>query len=107
MKTLVNDRDFMRIDSSNVFNPENLKIYLGLLIIPDMLKSYLKNQKRRCQQKLIYDCLYKYSHKKLDKILNSEFFSFLFKEYVVSGDFQSMLTSDETLKKHQSTYKEA
>ena len=107
LKTLINDRNFMRVDSYNVFNSDNLKIYLGLIIIPDMLKPYLKNQKRRCQQKLIYDCLYKYSHKKLEKLLNSEFFSFLFKEYVESGEFKKMLTSDETLRKHHSTYKEA
>jgi len=97
----------MRVDSSNVFNAENTKIYLWLLVIPDMVKLYLKNQKRRWQQKLIYDCLYKYSHKKLDKLLNSEFFSFLFKEYVNSGAFERMLNSDETLGKHKPTYKEA
>lgn len=63
VKVIVHDRNLMRVDKSNVFNPENIKIYLCLLVIPEIIKPYLKNQKRRCQQKLIYDCLYKYSHK--------------------------------------------
>ena len=52
---LITDREFMRVDKFNVFNKENTKIYLCLLIIPEMIKPYLKNQKRRCQYKLIYD----------------------------------------------------
>jgi hypothetical protein len=77
------------------------------MIIPDMIKPYLKNQKRRCQQKLVYDCLYKYSHKKLQKLLDSKFFTFLFKEYVDSGAFHQMVEADDTLSKHKETYKEA
>lgn len=107
VKVIIHDRTFMRVDKSNVFNPENLKIYLWLIIIPELIKPYLKNQKRRCQQKLIYDCLYKYSHKKLDKLLESEFFCFLFQDYVESGAFKEMIESDETLSKHKSTYQEA
>ncbi|CAI2368999.1 unnamed protein product [Moneuplotes crassus] len=104
---LITDREFMRVDKFNVFNKENTKIYLCLLIIPEVIKPYLKNQKRRCQHKLIYDCLYKYSHKKLDKLLQSEFFSFLFKQYVDSGDFERMLQQDKTLEKHRDAYKQA
>ena len=104
---LIEDRDFMRKDESNIFDPENVKIYMCLIIVPEMIKGYLKNQRRRCQYKLLYDCLYKYSHKKLEKLLNSEFFSFLFKEYVNSGAFQEMVENDDTLNKHKSTYEEA
>jgi hypothetical protein len=107
VKVIIHDRNFMRVDGSNIFNSENLKIYLCLIIIPEMIKPYLKNQKRRCQYKLIYDCLYKYSHKKLDKLLESEFFNFLFNEYVDSEAFNEMVKSDDTLSKHQSTYQEA
>jgi len=107
LKVIIHDREFMRLDASNKFDPENLKIYLCLLVFPEMIKAYLKNQKRRCQQKLIYDCLYKYSHKKLDKLLQSEFFTFLFKDYVKSGSFHKMMNSDETLRKHKDTYQQA
>jgi len=56
---------------------------------------------------LMYDCLYKYSHKKLDKILHCIFFSFLFRDYVETGGFQKMIDSDETLNKNKEAYKEA
>lgn len=107
LKVIIHDRNFMRVDASNVFNPENLKVYLSLIVIPELIKPYLKNQKRRCQHKLIYDWLYKYSHKKLDKLLESEFFSYIFKEYVNWGAFGEMVSSDETLSKHKDTYQHA
>lgn len=104
---LIADRDFMRKDESNFFDAENIKIYMCLIVVPELIKGYLKNQRRRCQYKLIYDCLYKYSHKKLEKLLESEFFCFLFKEYVDSGAFSEMVENDETLRKHKATYQEA
>lgn len=104
---IVEDRDFMRNDSSIKLNPENLKIYLWMIVIPDIVKPYLKNQTRRLSSKLLYDCLYKYSHKKRDKILAWEFFQFLFKDYVESGGFKIMLEKDDTLNKNADIYQEA
>lgn len=104
---LIHDREFIRKDQSIKLDVENLKIYLCIMIIPEVIKPYLKNQKRRGQQKLMYDCLYKYSHKKLDRLFQCEFFSFLFQDYVDSGEFSKMLHNDETLSKNQDTYQEA
>ena len=104
---IVENRDFIRKDSSIVLNPENLKIYLWILIIPEIIKPYMKNQTRRTMQKLMYDWLYKYSHKKLDKLFTCEFFSFLFKEYVECGGFKKMMKNDETLSRNKDTYQEA
>jgi len=39
---VINDRDFMRNDNSIILNPENLKIYMCIIIIPDLIKPYLK-----------------------------------------------------------------
>lgn len=78
-----------------------------MIVIPDMIKPYLKNQTRRLSNKLLYECLYKYSHKKLEKILSCEFFSFLFKDYVDTGAFQNMIDQDDTLRRNKEAYQEA
>lgn len=59
------------------------------------------------QQKLIYNCLYKYSHKKLERLLTCETFGFLFKTYVQTEAFQFMMEQDETLKKNKDAYQQA
>ena len=57
------DDDFLRNDKAIQLNPDNVKIYLSMIVIPEAIKPYLKNQTRRLSSKLIYECLYKYSHK--------------------------------------------
>lgn len=107
LKEIVTDDVLIREDESIRLDPENLKIYLWIIIIPESIKPYLKNQKRRISQKLMYDWLYKYSHKKLDRLFKCEHFAFLFTKYVELQGFDQMVEVDDTLKRNKEVYQEA
>lgn len=57
--------------------------------------------------RLFYDCLYNYSHKKLESLVSYEEFCILFVDFYKSGKFERMKTSDGTLKRYHEVYEKA
>ena len=66
-----------------------------------VVRMIMKKRFYKTKLKKIYDVYYevitKYSHKKLRKMLNLEWFRIILEEYFNSQDFEEMLNNDPTL----------
>jgi hypothetical protein len=70
-----------------------------MMVNPDLVKRHSGSSGLRRRHKEFYDCLYKYSHKKLKKLLKDDCLVYLFRHFVSSGDYERFRSEDETLSK--------
>ena len=61
----------------------------------------------RSLYKAFYECLYNYSHKKLEALIAYKEFCVLFADFYISKKFESLKNSDATLSKHKEVYETA
>jgi hypothetical protein len=75
------------------------------MVLPDIMKKYMKSPKRKMLFEGYNDTIYKYSHSKFKRLFKIAPFRLVFKEFYKSGGFDSMLKTDATLKRNESIYK--
>ena len=61
----------------------------------------------RTLYKTFYECLYNYSHKKLEKLIGFKEFCILFCDFYNSKKFEEIKNTDSTLRKHHDIYERA
>lgn len=86
---------------------EDLVFYMGICINPLHMKRKASTPQERNKFQNFYNCLYKYSHKKLLKLFSSNVLHFMFRKFFEDGPFQGLLKDDGTLKKHPEVYQTA
>ena len=96
---------FSENSSLNTFEFQNDVLnYVGILINPTIMKKNLRNKRYAKFLKLYYDCVYKYSHRKLNKLFTDSTLKLVFNVYSNSGAAEMMIEHDETLSKSKETY---
>lgn len=86
---------------------DELATYVGMMVNPDLVKRQANSAGLRKRHKEFYDCLYKYSHKKLKKLMKDECLVFLFRHFVSNGDYQRFKAEDDTLSKTPGIFDDA
>jgi len=101
-------------DDSKISSPEfrdvtfdDLSFYMGLLINPIQMKKFSLKAPQRAKLQGFYNCLYKYSHKKLQKLFKSKVLCFMFSKFFNEGPLEDMLLNDETLRRNSEVYRKA
>mmetsp|Transcript_15050 Transcript_15050/g.21056 ORF Transcript_15050/g.21056 Transcript_15050/m.21056 type:complete len:430 (+) Transcript_15050:1-1290(+) len=82
---------------------------MKVLLQPDLVKKMSKTRSERFLMNNYYDCIYKYSHKRLLKLSQQKStetaaFRFVFTEFVQSGKFEELVMSDATLQRTPEAY---
>jgi len=83
---------------------EDVTHYIGVIINFELLR---KNKVAKVYSKFnnkFYDCIYKYSHRKLSVIFSDPILRFLYEDFVESGNAHRLIQNDETMKKHEELY---
>ena len=70
------------------------------------MKHKATNSAQRIKFHNFYNCLYKYSHKKLLKLFQSEVLHFMFRKFFEEGAFDGLLLHDSTLKRNPEVYRD-
>lgn len=83
-----------------------LRILLASMLLRNIAKKYVMIKMVKRQYSCYYDVVYKYSHKKMSKLLELRSFRMLFQHFTSSGGFEKMLEEDETLKANSDNYRE-
>lgn len=69
--------------------------------------STTENTKEYKTYDVFYECLYRYSHKRLEAALGIPSVACVFKIFLNGGVFQNLLLNDSTLSKNKEAYEEA
>lgn len=72
-----------------------------------IIGSTTENTKAFKTYDVFYECLYRYSHKRLESALGIPSVSWVFKIFLNGGVFDNLLKNDSTLSKNQEAYEEA
>lgn len=83
-----------------------LKIMLFCLIARAPAKAYKSTPDIKKQYNSYYDTIYKYSHRKLRKLIEMRSFKLLFQYFVKTGALESMLNKDPTMVANKEKYNE-
>ena len=83
---------------------ENIYFYVGIMTYPSLIKRYVKKKEHIKFKKLYYECAYKYSHSKLDRLFIDPTLKLIFQHYYDSGAASEMIEKDETLSKRKGAY---
>lgn len=86
---------------------DDLVFYMGICINPLYMKKVASTPQERNKFHSFYNCLYKYSHKKLLKLFQSSVLHFMFRKFFEEGPFDGLLKHDSTLQRNPEAYKEA
>lgn len=86
---------------------DDLVFIVRMLIQPDLVKKMNKTREQRFLCNNYYDCIYKYSHKRLLKLIKNPTLSHLFEDFIRNGCFEQLVMEDETLKRNPEAYIEA
>jgi len=86
---------------------DDVMFAVRMLIQPDATKKVNKTREQRFLMNNYYDCIYKYSHKRLLKLCQNSTISYLFLNFINSGIFHEQVMSDPTMMKSPATYLEA
>ena len=84
---------------------EDVLYYIGILVNPNLIKRFLKKRKYIRFFRGYYECVYKYSHRKLNKLFADPVLKFVFEIYRSSGAAEEMVINDETLSKNKICYR--
>lgn len=71
------------------------------------MKRLTHTPHQRAKYQNFYNCLYKYSHKKLMKLFDSKVLHFMFRKFFEEGPFEYLLENDDTLKRNPEIYRKA
>jgi hypothetical protein len=77
------------------------------LVVPSYIKRNLRNTKAYSTFDMFYECLYRYSHKRLEGALKIPEIACVFKIFLNSDTFENLLESDATLSKNKEAYEAA
>ena len=84
----------------------DLKLLIGCMTMPDVLKVYMKTKTRKNLFILFSNTIYKYSHKNMIKLMENRTFEVILDQYVKSPAFELMLRTDNTLKRYPDLYRQ-
>ena len=84
----------------------DVKLLVACMVMPDVLKVYMKTKIRKATFTIFSNAIYKYSHKNMLKLMEHKTFNIILDQYVRSPDFEEMLKTDETLKRFPDMYRE-
>lgn len=74
-----------------------IKIMFASMLMRVAVKPWMQCLTTRKLHKVFYDAIYKYSHKKLLRLLDFGCFALIFKKFVETGALDEMLAQDPTL----------
>ena len=80
--------------------------YVGIIINFNLLRRYLKDKKYIKFNTQYFDCLYKYSHKKLSNLFADKILKFLFEDLFETGKIYELMREDETMNKNFTLYED-
>ena len=86
---------------------EDILFTIRMLIQPEITKKTSKTREQRFLMNDYYDCIYKYSHKRLLKLCKNSTFTYLFTKFISLGLFREQVMNDQTLMQNPVAYLEA
>lgn len=95
------DVDFGREDAF-----EDIVNYVGIIINFSMIKKDIQDKDYLKFNTQYYDCLYKYSHRKLSSIFSDKILKFLFEDFIETGKIYEHMKQDDTMSKNPQAYEE-
>jgi hypothetical protein len=84
----------------------DIKTLISIMVSPNHVKNVLKDDDLALY-KDYYSCIYKYSHKKLAKMLERQVCGYLFTDYIASGKLLTFISSCSTMSQNADTYTQA
>lgn len=95
-KEVVNDVDF-----------EEVSMFVLSLVIPSYVKRNMRFTPTFTTYDTFYECLYRYSHKRLEAALTIPAVACVFRIFLDGPTFKNLLQNDSTLSKNSEAYESA
>lgn len=83
-----------------------VKIMLISMLLRKLVKKFMTVRIVKMPFSSYFDVVYKYTHKKMRKLVSQKCFQLLFKKYIDDGGLELMLQTDDTLKSQIDVYKQ-
>lgn len=83
-----------------------VKILFASILMRNPIKSCMQSLTTRKIYDLFYEVIYKYSHKKLSKLMKVGCFRLVFQKFTATGALEEMLSLDPTLTANLDVYRE-
>ena len=84
-----------------------IKILLACMVIRTYMSKFLHIKCIRTISTMFYDTIYKYSHKKMKKLIKLGCFRLLFTDFIQNGALDKMYENDKTLSRNVTYFKES
>lgn len=85
---------------------EDVFNYVGIIVQPELMRRGMRHRTHIRFLTLYYDCVYRYTHKKISKLFSDQVLRFIFEDYISSGMIYKMIETDPTLCKNKEIYQE-
>lgn len=86
---------------------KDVEMFIAIMVSPNHIKNYIKDESEITLYKEYYSCLYQYSHKKLAKMLQNRACGFLFNTFVQDGHLTKFISNCSTMSQHSEVYHKA
>ena len=86
---------------------EEVEKFVAVMVSPNHIKNYLKEESDITLYDEYYSCLYQYSHKKLAKMLQNRACGFLFNMFVQDGHLTKFISNCSTMSQNSDVYHKA
>ena len=86
---------------------EDVIFFFGSMISHIHMRRGITISKLRTQVNFVHKCLYNYSHKKLNQLMQNEGLKFVLEDFISNDGFEVILNGEETMLKQEETYREA
>ena len=96
-----------KVDVINKVAVDLISSFILSLVIPSYVKRNCKGTKTFEIYETFYECLYRYSHKRLETALGIQAVAAVFKIFLEGDVFEELVTTDDTLSKNQDAYRVA
>lgn len=105
--TTETDKDGGEKLSVNGVDFSEISAFILALIIPSYVKRNFKFTQTYTVYDIFYECLYRYSHKRLENALSIASVACVFQIFLESEVFDDLLEHDSTLSKNREAYEQA
>jgi hypothetical protein len=83
-----------------------VKIFFSIMVLRNIVKKNLANKVVKRIYNQYYDVIYKYSHKKLYKLIELRAFQRVFKHFTETGSLEAMMKEDKTMRNNLDAFKQ-
>ena len=107
LRCFVTEEYGVKIESAEFQSDDKLEDvfnYVGIIVQPDLIKKGMRNRTYTKFMTTFYDCVYRYTHRKISKLFADPVLRFLFEDYINSGMIYEMIETDSTLSKNKEIY---